>query len=176
MLNIVDSYFDLMPTQPMNLNEIGQCIRKRRDELGLSQDRLAKLGGLSRVTINKLETGSIGDLGVSKLLNLLDLLGLTLDANARPNQGQALRMASRTASVSYKRELTSGELSHALAEGTLPIGIAPHVATLLDEAPLQIIVSAVEEAAQQQEVAPKAIWRHVIRWAHELKSTRRVWA
>lgn len=160
----------------MNLIEIGQRIRERRDELGLSQDRLAKLGGLSRVTINQLETGSIGDLGVSKLLNLLDLLGLTLDARVRPSQGHALRMASRTASVSYKRELSSGELSHALADGVLPIGITPHVATLLDEAPLQIIVSAVEAAAQQEHVAPKAIWRHVIRWAHELQSPRKVWS
>lgn len=113
--------------------------------------RLAKLGGLSRVTINQLETGSIGDLGVSKLLNLLDLLGLTLDAHARATQGRALRMASRTASVSYKRELSPRELSHALADGTLPIGMAPHVSTLLDE------------AALQENVAPKAIWRHVIR-------------
>lgn len=159
----------------MNLPEIGQRIRDRREELGLSQDRLAKLGGLSRVTINQLETGSIGDLGVSKLLNLLDLLGLTLDAHARPTQGHALRMASRTASVSYKRELSSRELSHALADGALPIGITPHVATLLDEAPLQIIVSAVEEAAQQEHVAPKAIWRHVIKWAHDLQSPRKVW-
>jgi hypothetical protein len=67
-------------------------------------------------------------------------------------------------------------LSHALADGVLPLGIAPHVATLLDEAPLQIIVSAVEEAALQEHVAPKAIWRHVIKWAHELQSSRKVWA
>lgn len=160
----------------MNLTEIGQRIRDRREELGLSQDRLAKLGGLSRVTINQLETGSIGDLGVSKLLNLLDLLGLTLDAHARATQGRALRMASRTASVSYKRVLSPRELSHALADGTLPIGITPHVATLLDEAPLQIIVLAVEEAALQEHVAPKVIWRHVIKWAHALQSPRKVWA
>jgi transcriptional regulator with XRE-family HTH domain len=160
----------------MNLTEIGQRIRDRRDELGLSQDRLAKLGGLSRVTINQLETGSIGDLGVSKLLNLFDLMGLTLDARARPSQGCALRMASRTASVSYKRELSSSELSDALAGGVIPINITPHIATLLDEAPLLIIVSAVEEAAQQKHVAPKAIWRNVIKWAHALQSPRKVWA
>ena len=59
----------------MNLNEIGQRTRDRREELGLSQARLAKLVGLSRVTINQLETGAIGDLGVSKLLNLLNVLG-----------------------------------------------------------------------------------------------------
>jgi transcriptional regulator with XRE-family HTH domain len=160
----------------MNLSEIGQRIRDRREELGLSQDRLAKLGGLSRVTINQLETGSIGDLGVSKLLNLLDLLGLTLDAQARATQGHALRMASRTASVSYKRELSPRELSQALADGTLPLKITPHVATLLDEAPLPIIVSAVEEAALKEHVAPKAIWRHVIRWALALQSARKAWA
>jgi transcriptional regulator with XRE-family HTH domain len=160
----------------MKLPEIGQRIRARREELGLSQDRLAKLGGLSRVTINQLETGAIGDLGVSKLLNLLELLGLTLDAHVRPTKAHGLRMASRTASVSYKRELSSRELSHALADGVLPLGIAPHVATLLEEAPLQIIVSAVEEASLQEHVAPKAIWRHVIKWAHELQSSRKVWA
>jgi transcriptional regulator with XRE-family HTH domain len=160
----------------MNLTEIGQRIRDRREELGLSQDRLAKLGGLSRVTINQLETGAIGDLGVAKLLNLLGLLGLKLDTQPRPAQSHALRMASRTASVSYKRELLSSELAHALAGGVLPIAIAPHVATLLDEAPLKIIVSAVEEAAQQEHVAPKAIWRHVVRWAHELQSPRKVWS
>ena len=160
----------------MNLTQIGQRIRTRREELGLSQDRLAKLAGLSRVTVNQLETGAIVDLGVSKLLNLLDLLGLALDAQAKPKRGHALGMASRTASVSYERVLSSNELSHALAGGALPAEITPHVATLLDEAPLQIIVSAVEEAAQQEHVAPKAIWRHVIKWANDLQSPRMVWA
>lgn len=159
----------------MNLIEIGQRIRDRREELGLSQDRLARLGGLSRVTVNQLETGLIGELGASKLLHLLDLLGLTLDARTRVTQGHALRMACRTASVSYKRALSPREFSRALAYGTLPTEITPHVATLLDEAPLQIIVSAVEEAALQEHVAPKAIWRHVIKWAQVLQSPRKEW-
>lgn len=160
----------------MNLTEIGQRIRERRDALGLSQDRLAKLGGLSRVTINQLENGAIGDLGVVKLLLLLDLLGLTLAAQERADSLWGLRMASRTASVSYKRALMPNELSKALITGVLPDEIMPHVATLLDEAPLQIIVSAVAQAAQQQHVAPKQIWRHVIKWAHDLQSPRKVWA
>lgn len=160
----------------MNLTEIGQRVRDRREALGLTQVRLAKLSGLSRVTINQLETGAIGDLGVSKLLNLLDLVGLSLDAHARPERQHALRMASRTASVSYRTALSSMELARALADGALPAGITPHVATLLDEAPLPIIVSAIEEASKQEHVPPKKIWRHVIRWAHELQSTRKVWA
>lgn len=160
----------------MNLLEIGQRIRKRRDALGLSQDRLAKLGGLSRVTINQLENGAIGDLGVAKLLLLLDLLGLTLAAQERDASLLGLRVASRTASVSYRRALLPSELSDALITGVFPDEIMPHVATLLDEAPLQIIVSAVAEAAQQRRVAPKIIWRHLIKWAHALQSPRKVWA
>ncbi|WP_244109959.1 MULTISPECIES: helix-turn-helix domain-containing protein [Burkholderia] len=41
----------------MQLNEIGQAVAKRRAELALTQARLAKLAGLSRLTVNQLETG-----------------------------------------------------------------------------------------------------------------------
>jgi hypothetical protein len=52
-----------------------------------------------------------------------------------------------------------------LACGELPDAIYPHVATLLDEAPLEIIVSAVEEAAIKNHAAPKLIWKNIHRWA-----------
>ncbi|MBU0587182.1 MAG: helix-turn-helix domain-containing protein [Gammaproteobacteria bacterium] len=159
----------------MNLKELGQRIRNRREALGLSQDRLAKLSGLSRATVNQLETGAIGELGVTKLLALFDLLGLTLDAGTRPARKHALLMASRTASVSYKTSLDPGILAKALVDGALPTAITPHVATLLDEAPLSIIVSAIEEAATRHHVPPKQIWRHLIQWAHDLHSPRQVW-
>ena len=67
----------------MNLHEIGKLVRERRDTLGLSQDRLAKLAGLSRATINQLETGALVDLGEIKLACLLELVGLTFEAHAR---------------------------------------------------------------------------------------------
>ena len=86
----------------MNLHEIGTLVRERRDTLGLSQDRLAKLAGLSRATINQLETGALVDLGVIKLACLLELVGLTFEAHARATPHRGLLMASRTASVSYK--------------------------------------------------------------------------
>ena len=58
----------------MNLHEIGKLVRERRDTRGLSQDRLAKLAGLSRAPINQLETGALVDLGVTKLACLSLLL------------------------------------------------------------------------------------------------------
>lgn len=160
----------------MNLREIGLKVGQRRTDLGLSQDRLAKLCGLSRSTIHHLEKGSLNDLGAAKLLSLLSLLGLDVITQEHSKQHHGLDMASKTASVSYKTKLHSTDLSRSLACGELPEKIYPHVASLLDEAPLEIIVSAVEEAAKVNRVAPKVIWKHIRRWAHEMQSPRLAWA
>jgi len=160
----------------MNLREIGLKVGQRRADLGLSQERLAKLCGLSRSTIHHLEKGSLNDLGAAKLLSLLSLLGLNVITQNHSKKHYGLEMASQTASVSYKTKLQSSDLSHSLAYGTLPESIYPHVATLLDEAPLEIIVSAVEEAAEINHVAPKIIWKNIDRWANEMHSPRSAWA
>jgi hypothetical protein len=57
----------------------------------------------------------------------------------------------------------------------MPPWAAPHLAVLLDEAPLQVVVRAVEDAARVERVPPKDIWRNLARWATELQSPRRVW-
>lgn len=160
----------------MNLVSIGQLVRRRRQALGLSQARLARLSGLSRATISALESGAIVELGASKLIALLDLLGLTFSATERPCRSHALALASRTASVSYRDVLTTEALSAALVDGELPASITPQVATMLDEAPLSVIVGAVEEVARDTLCPPKTLWRHLLQWAHDLQSPRAVWA
>jgi transcriptional regulator with XRE-family HTH domain len=160
----------------MNLREIGLKVGQRRTDLGLSQERLAKLCGLSRSTIHHLEKGSLNDLGAAKLLSLLSLLGLDVITQEHHQKHRGLDMASKTASVSYRTKLQSSDLSRSLACGVLPEKIYPHVASLLDEAPLEIIVSAVEEAAKINHVAPKVIWKNIDRWAHEMHSPRSAWA
>jgi transcriptional regulator with XRE-family HTH domain len=160
----------------MQLTEIGAAVRKRREALGLSQQGLAKLAGLSRATINQLERGALKDLGVAKLARVLGLLGLALDAKRARTAPRGLWMASRAASVSYRRTLDPDSLARALASGDIPPGLEPHLAALLDETPLPLVVRAVEEAARRERVPPKRIWRHVARWAAELRSPRRVWA
>lgn len=160
----------------MNLLSIGQLVKQRRQLLGLSQARLARLSSLSRATINQLETGTIVDLGAAKLIALLDLLGLTMDAVERPKRDNALALACRTASVSYKDVLTPEALAAALVEGQLPANITPQVATLLDEAPLPLIVGAVEEIARHTHCPAKTLWKHLLQWAHDLQSPRAVWA
>lgn len=160
----------------MNLLSIGQLVQRRRQALGLSQARLSKLSGLSRATINQLETGTLVDLGAAKLISLLDLLGVDVDAHERPHRRNVLNLASQTASVSYKQVLEPNALAAALVSGQLPEQWKPQVATLLDEAPLPIIVGAVEEVASQSSCSPKMLWKHLMQWAYELKSPRQVWA
>lgn len=159
----------------MQLHEIGSAVRERRRALGLSQQALARLAGLSRATINQLENGTLRDLGIAKLANVLGLLGLGLDTRRLATAGHGLRMASRAASVSYRRALDPESLADALASGEIPSGLEPHLATLLDETPLRIVVGAVEEAARRTRVPPARIWRNLARWAVELRSPRRVW-
>ena len=159
----------------MNLTDIGHLVQARREALGLSQARLARLGGLSRATINQLENGSLVDLGAAKLMALLNLLGMDLAAQTRAPRAQALALLSQTASVSYKTALIPEALTRALVDGTLPAALVPQVATLLDEAPLPLIVASVEEVAQRTHTPPKTLWKHLTAWAHELHSPRAAW-
>lgn len=160
----------------MNLTDIGQITQARREALGLSQARLARLAGLSRATINQLENGNLVDLGAAKLMMLLDLLGMDLDARPRAPRPKALALLSQTASVSYKHALPPGALADALVAGTLPPALVPQVATLLDEAPLPLIVAGVAEVAQRTHTPPKLLWKHLAAWAQALQSPRAAWA
>jgi transcriptional regulator with XRE-family HTH domain len=160
----------------MNLSDIGHLVQARREALGLSQARLARLAGLSRATINQLENGSLVDLGAAKLMALLDLLGMDLAAQPRAPRKHALALLSQTASVSYKQALPPGDLADALVAGALPPALVPQVATLLDEAPLPLIVAGVAEVAERTHTPPKTLWKHLAAWAQELQSPRAAWA
>ncbi len=59
-------------------------------------------------------------------------------------------------------------LDHALVSGNAPKGYAAHLTHLLDEAPVPLVVMAVEEAAAKEGVAPKAEWRSVAKLARSL--------
>ena len=160
----------------MNLADIGQLVHARRTALGLSQARLATMSGLSRATINQLETGSLVDLGAAKLIALLYLIGINLDAGTRKGHQHALQSVSQSASVSYKSVLDPAALAAAMVDGALPERLTLHIATLLDEAPLSLIVAAVEEVATARRMSPKLLWKHLFHWAKHLHSPRGVWA
>ncbi|PUE29130.1 hypothetical protein B9Z39_03385 [Limnohabitans sp. JirII-29] len=160
----------------MNLQELGVAVHERREALGLSQLQLAKLANLSRTTIVLLERGSLKDLGISKAMVLMDVIGLTLETHPlMHHQKQGLVMASRMASVSYREKLSTKELALAMATGDIPHKRKAHLATLLDEVPVSVLVSAVSEASRKTSVPPKMIWTNLTKWAHHFQSPRSVW-
>ncbi len=159
----------------MQLAEIGTFVHARRRALGLSQEQLARLAGLSRATVNQLERGVLKDLGAAKLIALAGLVGISLSAAATPTRSRGLKMASVTASVSQRRSLPPDVLAKALRSGVIPAGYEAQVALLLDEAPLEILVKAVEESARGAPLVAKQIWAHLHRWARDFKSVRPAW-
>ncbi len=163
----------------MNLIDIGQAVRARRAELGLSQAQLAHLSGLSRQTLVGLENGTLSDLGLNRVGQVMAVLGLDStkpDTLARSKK-RGLWMAAKTASVSYARELTPKALEQSLASGEVPATFAPHLTHLLDEAPVPIVVMAVEETASHTHLPPRQVWRNVAKLAESLSVHRRaLWA
>ena len=55
----------------MNKKEIGQAVVARRDTLGVTQARLAKLSGVSVHTLSNLETGEAKELYLDKFIDRL---------------------------------------------------------------------------------------------------------
>ena len=60
------------------LFDIGKQIRKVRKSRKISQAEVAAALGMSRTTIGQIENGSVQEIGVRKLIRLLEFLGLEL--------------------------------------------------------------------------------------------------
>jgi transcriptional regulator with XRE-family HTH domain len=70
----------------LSLSSIAELIAGKRKVMGLSQAALAQRARISRATIDALENGRLGELGYSKITNILTALGLELkvqEASAR---------------------------------------------------------------------------------------------
>jgi len=60
------------------LFEIGEQIKKERKRRKISQDEIAKELGMSRSTISQIESGIVQEIGVRRLIRVLDYLGLEI--------------------------------------------------------------------------------------------------
>lgn len=158
----------------MNLVQIGGEIHSKRVQAGLLQEHLAKFAGLSRVTINQLENGTLKDLGYTKLKAVMDVLGLGMETVQPSGMKSALVVAARSISTSYRDIITPDMLSMMLRSGVAPDQFHPHLMTFLDETPLPVVVKAVAEAATP-DVPAKKIMKHLSLWAKQWKVCRAVW-
>lgn len=158
----------------MNLAQIGGEIHSKRIEAGLLQQHVAKFAGLSRVTINQLENGTLKDLGYTKLKAVMDVVGLNIETVRPSGLVSALAVAARSISTGYRDVMTPEMLTMVLRSGQVPEQFHPHLMALLDETPLPVVVKAVAEAATSN-VPAKKIMKHLNVWAKQWKVCRTVW-
>jgi len=151
--------------------------------MGLTQTSVATLSGLSRATVNQLEKGAVKDLSLTRATRLMDVLGLsmiiapprTARHTGRRQKSQALDIAARTASVSYKVPVGAHQLRDVLTTGALSADIVPHVYALLDEAPVSLLASVVEQLHEEAGIEHAKVWKQMRGLAHQLKSSREIW-
>ncbi|ATB69322.1 HTH-type transcriptional regulator [Sulfurospirillum diekertiae] len=62
----------------MDVREFGSYIATLRKEKKVSQEQLARDLNISRATISSLENGTSSDVGIKKILQILDYLGYEL--------------------------------------------------------------------------------------------------
>lgn len=67
----------------MKLYEIGQEIKRLRKDEGLTQEQLAKLSGISRVTLGKLERGEVSSISIKTLDIILDSFSYEIEFKAK---------------------------------------------------------------------------------------------
>ena len=148
--------------------------------MGLTQERLATLSGLSRQTISQVETGTVPDLGLVKAEKLASVLGLTLRVDAgRPISTKPrmppLARAAISASVSFKTPISAAQLKKILATGKMPDRYQPHVNALLDDAPVSLLASVAGQLHDESGLSRDEVWNNYRNLASMVKSFRDIW-
>ncbi|MEJ6002571.1 helix-turn-helix domain-containing protein [Paucibacter soli] len=161
------------------LNEI---VRTRRSDMGISQTLLAKLSGLSRVTVTQIESGTIKDLSVGRTMRLLSELGLSLHLSPARGREKALKptmsaveQAALSASVSYRSRLSPETLARAVVTGEIPEGFEPHMNAFLDDASAALLANVVEQVHLQSSLPRSLIWSNMRALAASLGNKRPLW-
>lgn len=164
------------------IHELAKAVRARRTDIGLTQSALAKLSGLSRATVNQLESGLINDLSLSRTERLLSSIGLSMQVAGSGQRNPktmrktpALDLASQTASVSYRTPLSTRQLKQSLMTGHVPLEFQPHMHALLDEASVPLLAAVVEQVYEESSVEHQVTWTRMRCLAVDLKSKRELW-
>ena len=63
----------------MEISIIAKNIKKYRTKLGISQDKLSKLAGITLHTITKIESGATPDPRIETVKKIADALGVIVD-------------------------------------------------------------------------------------------------
>lgn len=130
------------------LAALGPVIRQARKAKSLTQAQLAQRAGVARTTLNQLENGVFPDIGVRKLMAILEIVGQHLTVLPAPNErGEPdyVRMACTSASTSFRERLRPDELVRFLLTGKMPPTRRPHLRVILAELPVPVLEGVVRQ-------------------------------
>ncbi len=162
-------------------SEISRFVVSKRCEMGLSQERLANLSGLTQSTLKEIETGTLPDLSMTIAERLLNVLGYGLGVTgirkprAGPEFPTALHTAARLSSTSYREQIPPETLREALLTGAAPGSYIPQLRVLLDESPLNILADAAAQIEAEHSVPCKTTWKCIRQLAAATACSREIW-
>ena len=162
----------------MRVADVGSTIRAYRKASGISQKELAAMVGISRATLNYLESGRDIEIGAGKLLALLHVLAVPFTVPAdvdRVKDSAAVDAAVKGIGGKGGRKLTSMVLAEALATGKVPEGFEAQIAQALDGAEESTVLAIVRSVSASSGHPPRAIWKNGRSLAKAVGSSRKVW-
>jgi transcriptional regulator with XRE-family HTH domain len=163
------------------LHELSSIVKRQRTDMGLSQERLAELAGLSRATINELESGKLTNLSLIRAERLANILGLGIGVTGvrrtkDERAGSAFDSAVRSANVSYGEGMPPDVLRRALITGVMPPKYMAQLRAFLDEAPLSVLSAVAAELEAETGKTSKSTWQKMRQLAVSLACTRGIWS
>jgi len=144
----MSNILDISRTISMYFAALGPVIRQARKGMSLTQAELARRAGVARTTLNQLENGVFPDIGVRKLMAILEIVGQRLaviPAGGARDEPDYLRMACTSASTSFRERLRPDELVHVLLTGKVPANRRPHLRVILEELPAPVLQGVVRQ-------------------------------
>ena len=157
----------------MNISTIGTIIKRERVACGLSQKALAEASHVSRVTIVNLERGKVGDIGVIKLSEIAEIIGIPLFSTGK--KMDFIKMTVSNINTSYKTSMTVADLEKFMTSGKTEQGFEGQVMHLIDETPTSLIAGAVKQLAANKSINAKMVWKTLANVATEIKSPNKFW-
>ena len=161
------------------LHELAANVKKKRSEMGLSQERLAELAGLSRATINALEAGRLGNLSLTRAERLANTLGYGLGVTgtrSSKEDASALETASMSSSISYGTPIPPEVLRQSLLTGAIPPKHIAQLRALLDESPLSVLSSVAAQLEREDGARSRSTWQRMRQLAVALACSRPIWS
>lgn len=127
---------------------LGPVIRQARKARALTQAQLARQAGVARTTLNQLENGVFPDLGVKKLMAILEIVGQRLaviPAARERAEPDYLRMACALAGTRVREPLRPDDLALVLLTGKVPANRRAHLRVILKVLPAPALEGVVAQ-------------------------------